>query len=82
MKFLRLARKNRAVDPASWDDLYEHTVIRAIRQRYSIDQELAILRQRDTKPEEFEKYNTFAEECKKAVKEEMGFDTNSRNTGV
>ena len=43
---------------------YKAKVVELIRQRYSIDEEIAILRQRDTKPEEFAAYNTYAEECK------------------
>jgi hypothetical protein len=43
---------------------YEQRVVNRIRGKYSIDDELAILRQRDTKPEEFEKYNTFVEQIK------------------
>ena len=35
-----------------------------IRQRYSVSDEFAILRQRDSKPEEFAEYNAFAESCK------------------
>lgn len=43
---------------------YKAKVVELIRQRYSIDEEIAILRQRDAKPEEFAAYNTYAEECK------------------
>ena len=71
MKHLGLARKNREVNPESWDHLYETEIIRRIRQRYSLNQELAILRQRDTKPEEFAEYNAFVEGCKKEVKKEL-----------
>ena len=39
-----------------------------IREKYSQDAEFAILRQRDTKPEEYAEYNTFCEECKAKVK--------------
>lgn len=35
-----------------------------IRERYTVDDEFAILRQRDTKPDEFAEYNNFAEACK------------------
>ncbi len=35
-----------------------------IRCQYSISDELAILRQRDSKPEEYAAYNEFAEQCK------------------
>ena len=50
---------------------YEEQVSLLIRQRYSLDEELAIQRQRDTKPEEFQAYFSFCEECKKQVKEEV-----------
>lgn len=49
---------------------YEVLVERKIRARYSISQELAILRQRDEKPEEFNEYFSFCEDCKKAAKKE------------
>ena len=35
-----------------------------VRSRYSVDDELAILRQRDSKPEEFAEYNAFVEAIK------------------
>lgn len=69
---LKLAIKNRSVDPASWGELYESLIIRKIRKRYSVNQELAILRQRDAKPVEFAEYNAFAEQCKADVKRELG----------
>lgn len=71
MRFLKLARKNREVYPESWEHLYETEIIRKIRKRYTVNQELAILRQRDTKPEEFAEYNAFVEQCKAEVKDEM-----------
>lgn len=43
---------------------YEQRVVNRIREVYSIDDELAILRQRDTKPEEFAEYNAFVEKIK------------------
>lgn len=39
-----------------------------IRERYSLSEELAIQRQRDTKPEEFEAYFNYCEECKVKAK--------------
>ena len=51
---------------------YEADVEARIRTRYSVSQELAILRQRDTKPEEFAEYNAFAEECKAEAKKVIG----------
>lgn len=68
---LMLARKNREIDAASWDRLYESLIIRKIRKRYSVNQELAILRQRDSKPAEFAAYNEYVEQCKAQAKMEM-----------
>jgi hypothetical protein len=47
---------------------YEEQVVAKIRERYSVDDELAILRQRDTKAEEFEAYNAYAESCKEEAR--------------
>lgn len=69
---LKLAKKNREANPASWEELYENIVIRKIRKKYSVNQELAILRQRDTKAEEFAAYNTYVENCKAETKTELG----------
>ena len=71
MIFLKLARKNKEAAPASWEQLYENEIIRKIRKRYSLNQELAILRQRDTKPEEFAEYNAYVEKCKAEVKKDL-----------
>ena len=43
---------------------YEQRVVDRIRQVYSVDDELAILRQRDTKPDEFIAYHDFVEQIK------------------
>lgn len=51
---------------------YNEEVNSMIRQRYSLSEELAILRQRDVKPEEFAAYNEYAEKCKSKVKAMMG----------
>ena len=47
---------------------YKSRVISLIRQRYDNDDETAILRQRDTKPDEFVAYNTYVEQCKAQAK--------------
>lgn len=62
-----VARANSYIRPP-----YKDRVIARIRRVYSVDDELAILRQRDTKPEEFEEYNTFVETIKA---EEKGSET-------
>jgi hypothetical protein len=69
---LKLARKNREAKPESWEKLYEAEIIRRIRKRYTVNQELAIHRQMHKKPEEFATYDAFVEQCKAEVKKELG----------
>lgn len=47
---------------------YEQKVSCLIREKYTQDEEFAILRQRDSKPDEFNTYNKYCEECKTKVK--------------
>lgn len=51
---------------------YDELVDSKIRARYTIGQELAILRQRDIKPEEFAEYNAYCEQCKAEARAELG----------
>lgn len=50
---------------------YEQRVQQSIRERYSVDDELAILRQRDTKLDKFAAYYEYAEQCKAQAKKQM-----------
>ena len=47
---------------------YPSVVENMIRQKYSVSAELAILRQRDTKPAEFAEYDSYCEECKQKAR--------------
>lgn len=58
-------------EPVPYQPTYEERVVELIRLRYDINAELAILRQRDSKPEEFDEYNAYCEECKIQAKEEV-----------
>jgi hypothetical protein len=58
-------------EPVPYIPTYEERVVELIRLRYSIDDELAIQRQRDSKPEEFAEYDSYCEECKIQAKEEV-----------
>ena len=49
----------------------KNKIVSLIREKYSIDDEMAILRQRDTKPNEYQAYYNFVEECKRKVKEDL-----------
>ena len=59
---------------------YESLVVSYIREKYSIDDEFALLRQRDTKPDEFAEYNDFCEQCKTRARNELT-ETQSNDGG-
>lgn len=50
---------------------YEDRVVELLRKKYSLNQELAILRQRDEKPEEYQAYHDYAEQCKATARTEI-----------
>lgn len=58
-------------EPTPIQPTYEERVVELIRLRYDINSELAILRQRDSKPEEFAEYNAYCEECKVQARLEL-----------
>ena len=55
----------------SKDKLYGARVSELIRELYSLDAELAILRQRDEKQDEYQAYFAFCEECKAKARKEI-----------
>lgn len=55
----------------SYIPTYEERVVQLIREKYTIDDELGILRQKDSKPDEFVEYNEYCEKCKIQAKEEV-----------
>lgn len=69
---LKLAIKNRDADPKSFEKAYENAIETLVRKRYTVGNELAIIRQKDAKPDEFEKYNAYVEACKEIVKKSLG----------
>ena len=63
---INLAKKN-----GNTEGVYKRLVNEKIRTKYSINDELAILRQRDTKPDEFAEYNAFVETVKAEAKAQI-----------
>lgn len=72
MNITKLLKKNKSAEPKAFETIYSKEIDARIRRRYSLSAELAILRQRDTKAEEFKAYNEYAEKCKAEVKAEFG----------
>lgn len=56
--------------PRVYGELVEHL----IEQRYNVKQEIAINRQRDEKPTQWQEYNAYCEECKRVAKEVLEID--------
>jgi len=69
---IRLAGWVEYVPPTAepYTPTYEERVEELIRERYTISEEFAILRQRDTKAEEFAEYFAYCEDCKARAKAE------------
>ncbi|MBQ9735767.1 MAG: hypothetical protein IJV96_03170 [Clostridia bacterium] len=62
----KLAEKNGTLDA-----LYAARVHALVRERYSLSEELSLLRRREEKPENFGTYYDFVEACKKAARAEI-----------
>lgn len=60
---VELAKKNGTIDR-----LKSQMVDEKIRAKYSVSEQIALLRQRDEKPEEFAAFYEYAEQCKAEVK--------------
>lgn len=58
-------------EPPSQDDQYKIRIVELIREKYTIDDELAISRQRDSKVEEFNEYDAYVEQCKAQARTEV-----------
>lgn len=56
------------------EEQYKNRIVNLIKERYSTDDEIAILRQRDVKPEEFNTYDAYVESCKAQAREELGYE--------
>lgn len=61
-------REEPKLTPEQIREKYESEVNERIREKYTLSQELAILRQRDSKPEEYAAYNEYCETCKAQAK--------------
>lgn len=56
------------------DNGYETIVLIGIRKKYSLQDEQALIRQKDEKPEEWSVYYDYCEQCKKEAKEQLGIE--------
>ena len=73
MTCMDLARKNKEVCPESWEQLYSFLVVQKIRKKYSVNDELSVMRKRDKHPDKFKEYDEYVEWCKEEARAEMGW---------
>lgn len=57
--------------PSDIQAVYDELVEKYIREKYTISQEFAVIRQKDDKPDEYQLYYTYAEECKMRARGEI-----------
>ena len=65
-----LLKKNK-VDAAAYHRVYASLIEAEIRKVYSLSDEIAILRQAQSKPDEFDKYNAYVEQCKSLIQSQL-----------
>lgn len=58
---------------------YEQLLVQAIREKYCENDELAFLRQKDTKPEEFKAYTEYVETLKQEIKLALNYTEEEQN---
>ena len=51
------------------EEEYKQKVRELIAEKYAMEDEIAFIRQKDTKPDEYAEYNSFVESCKAKAKE-------------
>ena len=73
----KISKEQSKIEREYWQSTnYDEAVDNEIRKRYSVSEEFAILRQRDSKQEEYSAYYAYCEECKAYVKK-MIVESNS-----
>ena len=64
-----LLKANKSKHPEVIRRIYGRLVEKKVAKRYTTSQEIAFIRQKDRKPEEYAEYDAFVEQCKREVKE-------------
>lgn len=62
--------------PQPYVPTYSELVEQKVAKRYTLQQEISVLRQRNTKPDEFDIYFRYVEQCKVEAKQELNLNNN------
>ena len=72
-EILQMKAEQEQAEREYWESIsYDEAVNAEIRKKYTESQEFAILRQKDEKPDEYQAYYLYCEECKELVKQKKG----------
>ncbi len=77
MMHSKLAQKNKATNPETYEACRSRLIEEKVARRYSPTEEIAILRQRDTKPQKYQEYYDFVEKCISEADAELAGGTNA-----
>ena len=55
-------------------EMYKARILELIRERYSVSDEISLIRQKEDKPLEYAEYDAFVESCKAQAKKEYGIE--------
>lgn len=58
--------------PEEFEKIYKSLVRQKVRRRYDPEDEIAIIRQKEKKPEEAAEHDAYVEQCKAEAKAELG----------
>lgn len=71
---LELLNANKEAHPETYNAVYDRCIEDEVEKKYTVKQELAILRQKDRKPKEAAEHDAYVEECKRKVKKAFGIE--------
>lgn len=63
MFFANLAQKNKEKTPEAYEAYRSHLIQKFVRKKYTPEDEIAILRQKETKPQKYQAWSDYVEEC-------------------
>lgn len=77
MNIKKLLRKNKTLHPKTYDKYRSSLIEEEIEKIYSIEDQIGILRQKDTKPEKFQKFFDDVELCIKNIDKQLNSEGNN-----
>ena len=77
MNFKKLLQKNKILHPKTYDEYRSALIEEEIEKTYSLEKQIGILRQKDTKPEKFQKFFDDVELCIEKIDKQLNSEGNN-----